>query len=182
MNFSGPGTISSPQLKYPITLQITQFFIGSWDCSALWIFRYHNDIAFALYSFLPITDVISELFDEYEDYDIYSEVTDTIANCTDCLLPESENSNSSTAAIVDLELNSTGAPTPTPGDDYDLRANQEETMIEPCETQLDLFTLFGGILIGVTLTILAQCCCVASRKKGPESYSVPYKFDEFVNP
>ena len=62
-------------------------------------------------------------------------------------------------------------------------ADREEADVEYCESQIDFLTLFGGILIGATLTVLVQCCCLAYRKKSPaDSYSVPYKFDEFVNP
>ena len=130
-------------------------------------------------------DAISDRYDDYEEYDLltYPEGEDavTAAECADCLL--SGTSNLSSPDVLEVEVNSTDATTavPTP-EDGDGRADQEEAVVEYCESQIDFLTLFGGILIGATLTILVQCCCLASRKKSQDSYTVPYKFDEFVNP
>ena len=134
-----------------------------------------------------LIDTISDRYDDYEEYDLltYPEGEDavTAAECADCLL--SGTSDLSSSDVLDVEVNSTDATTavPTP-EDGDGRADQEEAVVEYCESQIDFLTLFGGILIGATLTILVQCCCLASRsrKKSQDSYTVPYKFDEFVNP
>ena len=130
-----------------------------------------------------LLDAISDRFDDYEEYELtYPEGGDAItaADCTDCLL--SGVSNSSSSDVPDGEMHSTDATAmPTPDDGY-AKADQEESVVEYCESQMDFLTLFGGILIGATLTILVQCCCLAYRKKSPaDSYSVPYKFDEFAN-
>ena len=119
-------------------------------------------------------DVISGRYDDYEEYELltYPEGEDAV----------SAASNLSVSDVLDIEVNpTTSSSVPTP-DDEDVRADQEEAFVEYCESQIDFFTLFGGILIGATLTVLVQCCCLAYRKKSPDSYSVPYKFDEFVNP
>ena len=93
--------------------------------------------------------------------------------------------NSSLSDVFEVDANSTDATTamPTRDDEERAGADREEADVEYCESQIDFLTLFGGILIGATLTVLVQCCCLAYRKKSPaDSYSVPYKFDEFVNP
>ena len=92
--------------------------------------------------------------------------------------------NSSLSDVFEVNANSTDATTAaSPRDEERAGADREEADVEYCESQIDFLTLFGGILIGATLTVLVQCCCLAYRKKSPaDSYSVPYKFDEFVNP
>ena len=132
-------------------------------------------------------DAISGRYDDYEEYELtFLEEQAAItaaADCIDCLPSGASNSSSTDADVLDVvEFNSTDA-TAMPTPDEDVRAaDQEEAVVEYCESQIDFLTLFGGILIGATLTILVQCCCLAYRKKSPtDSYSVPYKFDDFVN-
>jgi hypothetical protein len=60
---------------------------------------------------------------------------------------------------------------------------QEEdiTVIVPCQGQFDMWTLLGGVFIGLGLTAMIQLCVrfYASRQKS--SYSEPFKFEDFVN-
>ena len=119
------------------------------------------------------------VLDDYEEYDFL-----TYPEGEDASTPAAET-NSSSSNIFEVDANSTDATTamPTRDDEERASADQEEADVEYCESQIDFLTLFGGILIGATMTVLIQCCCLAYRKKTPaDSYSVPYKFDEFVNP
>ena len=119
------------------------------------------------------------VLDDNEEYDLL-----TYPEGEDASTPAAET-NSSSSNIFEVDANSTDATTalPTRDDEERASADQEEADVEYCESQIDFLTLFGGILIGATMTVLVQCCCLAYRKKTPaDSYSVPYKFDEFVNP
>ena len=128
---------------------------------------------------------------DYEEYEpnYFGAILDDSEEYDSLTNPEGDDaaaeSNSTLSDVFEVNANSTDATTamPTRDDEERAGADREQADVEYCESQIDFLTLFGGILIGATLTVLVQCCCLAYRKKSPaDSYSVPYKFDEFVNP
>ena len=123
--------------------------------------------------------LIGDILDDYEEFYLLTNPEGGDASTA------AAETNSSMSDVFEVNANSTDATTamPTRDDEERAGADREEADVEYCESQIDFLTLFGGILIGATLTVLVQCCCLAYRKKTPaDSYSVPYKFDEFVNP
>ena len=123
--------------------------------------------------------LIGDILDDYEEFYLLTNPEGGDASTA------ASETNSSLSDVFEVDANSTDATTGMPilDDEERAGADREEAEVEYCESQIDFLTLFGGILIGATLTVLVQCCCLAYRKKSPaDSYSVPYKFDEFVNP